>query len=993
MLYELFFQPIVTIFKYLYLALFSMTGKLGLSLILMSIVVNILLRPFSAWASKIQEKERRIQEILAPQIAEIKRKYHGAEQHSELSELYKRYAYNPLYAIRSGMDLFIQLLPLSAAYVMLSSLTILQGQSFAGISDLSRPDGLIFGINLLPIAMTVINFLTTLTAERFTRRERIQAFVIAILFFILLYNAPSALLVYWTSNNFIMLLKNLYAKTFGRAHEKISLVLSRQVSPENKLLKFVMFFVPCVLWSVYSCCFYKLYLNFAPDMIMEMNKNSMMITLMFIFIFAWMLFLNFTKYNFTLSEIIVRLSYILVGALLLIIISNIFTVRGNNYDLRLYARYRITFLLSVQLIYLLGAAFLSVPYEKAKKITDTLTGGNRNSLFFAVLVFMIFLFCLFYPALLYSSDQGFFPSSLLSTVISILKYGIGFLIASILLWTIFPIPVQNILAVLAAFGGCVAFINFFILTEDYGQLQTLQLNDNTLQIGMRGLLKDLTGITLSLIIIIICIKKRWIKFLINGFYILSFAMFAVFGYYYFTTPENKIINTALSEKVKLPEYHDRLWRFSKTKQNVVGFFFDAFTGDHLLRILEDDPTLREKLDGFIYFPDTVAPGACTALSTASIYGGAAYKPNTLNKAQPDKLITEKYADAFAFYPNVFSEKNYDTVIAGMSVLRKDQSKYLENKIKNLDSALLIYDAVWGYDYVPYWLQWATQRGFSLQNQDQQEYISRFSIFMALLRASPFTIRYRLYRAALSLKIMESVLSIGLKNWFLPNIAAIQFMGDFAHVDDDAPAFKMIYSCLSHVPWFMPSDDLFPVVDPYPDTNGQTVLVNGVFPEHYYTEKHIIYFLADFIASLKKLGIYDNTRIVVVSDHDFADSWKLQQNYTTFYDNTMIGTARPNSLLMFKDFNSHSPLKISDAFMSIEDTPSLLMDGIARADGIPTLNEIRKMSNPQQEAIRVRTHCRMPLRGEGETATQFNLDQGTFEIIGTVFNKENWKKIE
>ena len=329
MLYELFFEPIVTIFKYLYLALFSMTGKLGLSLILMSIVVNILLRPFSAWASRIQEKERRIQEILTPQIAEIKSKYQGSEQHSELSELYKRYAYNPLYAIRSGMDLFIQLLPLSAAYVMLSSLTILQGQSFAGISDLSRPDGLIAGINLLPIAMTLINFLTTLTTERFTRRERIQAFVIAILFFILLYNAPSALLVYWTSNNLIMLLKNLYAKTFGRAHEKISLVLSRQISPENKLLKFMMFLVPCVLWGVYSWYFYKLYLNFAPDMLVEMNKNSMMIAFMFIFIFAWMLFANFTKYNFTLSEIVVRFCYIVFGALLLVIFSN-----GGNFELK-----------------------------------------------------------------------------------------------------------------------------------------------------------------------------------------------------------------------------------------------------------------------------------------------------------------------------------------------------------------------------------------------------------------------------------------------------------------------------------------------------------------------------------------------------------------------------------------------------------------------------------------------------------------------------------
>lgn len=992
MLYDLFFQPIVVIFKYLYLALYSVTGKPGLSLILLSVAVNILMRPFLAWASRVQDKERKIQEILAPQIAEIKQNYHGAKQHSELSELYKRYAYNPLYAIRSGMDLFILLLPLSAAYVMLSSLTILRGQSFAGILDLSRPDGLLAGVNLLPILMTAINFLATMTTDRFTRRERLQAYFIAIFFLVILYKAPSALLVYWTSNNVIMLLKNLYSRYFGRVHERISLILNRQVSPTNWFMKFVMFFVPCALFAIYALYFYKLFLNFMPDTLVDIYKNSLMLSFMLIFVFVWMFFANFTRYSFTLHEILTRFVYVIFGAIFLLVLSSFFVVDNQNYDFRLYARYRTTFFLSLQAIYIFGAALLSVPYEKLENMTETLIDGKRISLFFAVIIFLINLFCVFYPALLYSSDPVFFPVSFFSTVIGVLKYGIGLLIVIIALWSMFTRPLQNIFALLAAFGGCVIFINFFVLTEDYGQLQTLQLNDVTLLIGLRGILKDFASIVLSLTIVAACIKKRWIRYLVNGFCVLSMGMIAMCGYYYITTPEYKSVDVAMAQsESKLPEYHDRLWRLSKNGQNVIGFFFDAFTGDHLLRILEESPELYEKLDGFVYFPDTVAVGACTALSTAAIYAGPEYKPNVLNKTQPNKTIIEKYAESFAFYPNVFSEKGYDVTLAGMSMLENTDAKYLENKIKNLDSALLLYGFVWGNDYVPNWMQWATEKGFSLKNETQREYVSQFSLFMALLRASPFSIRYRLYKLAAYLRIMESVLSVGLEGVFLPNIAAIQFMGDFVHADNAAPTFKMIYSSLSHIPWFLASDDLFPVADPYPDTIGQQVKVDGVLPEHYYTEKHLIHFLADFVESLKKLGVYDNTRIVVVSDHDYADSWKLYQDGNVFNDNATIGAARANALMMFKDFNSHAPLKISDALMSIEDTPSLLMDGIARADGIPTLDEIRKISDPIQESIRVRTHCRMPFRAT--TDTKFNLDAGIFEIKGTMFKKENWSRVE
>ena len=133
MLYNIFIQPLVIILRAIYLGINYFAGNLGISLMILSVVMNILLRPFTLWASRIQDDEREIQNILTPQINIIKQNFHGAEQYEKLRRLYKRYSYNPIYAIRSGLDLFVQLLPLMAAYIMLSELEILKGVSFFAI--------------------------------------------------------------------------------------------------------------------------------------------------------------------------------------------------------------------------------------------------------------------------------------------------------------------------------------------------------------------------------------------------------------------------------------------------------------------------------------------------------------------------------------------------------------------------------------------------------------------------------------------------------------------------------------------------------------------------------------------------------------------------------------------------------------------------------------------------------------------------------------------
>ena len=75
MLYNIFIQPLVIILRAIYLGINYFAGNLGISLMILSVVMSILLRPFIKWAAGVQDKERKIQNILSPQIAEIKKRF------------------------------------------------------------------------------------------------------------------------------------------------------------------------------------------------------------------------------------------------------------------------------------------------------------------------------------------------------------------------------------------------------------------------------------------------------------------------------------------------------------------------------------------------------------------------------------------------------------------------------------------------------------------------------------------------------------------------------------------------------------------------------------------------------------------------------------------------------------------------------------------------------------------------------------------------------
>jgi membrane protein insertase Oxa1/YidC/SpoIIIJ len=202
--------------KFAYLKIYALTSNFGISLLLLSLVSSMLMILLMRAAKKYPERESKVQGIISPMISKIKNESRGEERHHRISELYRKYAYHPILGLRSAIPVLIQLPFLFAAYIMLSNLSELKGVGFLFVRNLGAPDALLQGNNILPFIMTVVNMTTAIITVSFSSRDKMQACVIALLFLVLLYSAPSALLVFWTMNNITLLIRTVAKQIMRR---------------------------------------------------------------------------------------------------------------------------------------------------------------------------------------------------------------------------------------------------------------------------------------------------------------------------------------------------------------------------------------------------------------------------------------------------------------------------------------------------------------------------------------------------------------------------------------------------------------------------------------------------------------------------------------------------------------------------------------------------------------------------------------------------------
>ena len=217
-LYTILIYPVYLFVEFIFFtANIIADGNIGISIVLLSIGINIICLPMYNVAEQWQKKERTIQKRMKSKITDIKAVFKGDERYLMLSTYYRQNNYHSLYALRSMFALFIQIPFFIAAYKLLSDSSVMEKSSFLFFTDLGAPDKLFslgnISINVLPVVMTLINIAASAVYTKgLELKDKLTLYITALIFLVLLYNSPTGLVFYWTLNNIFSLLKNIFYK-------------------------------------------------------------------------------------------------------------------------------------------------------------------------------------------------------------------------------------------------------------------------------------------------------------------------------------------------------------------------------------------------------------------------------------------------------------------------------------------------------------------------------------------------------------------------------------------------------------------------------------------------------------------------------------------------------------------------------------------------------------------------------------------------------------
>ena len=381
---------------------------------------------------------------------------------------------------------------------------------------------------------------------------------------------------------------------------------------------------------------------------------------------------------------------------------------------------------------------------------------------------------------------------------------------------------------------------------------------------------------------------------------------------------------------------------SKTGKNVVVLMLDRAMGTQVPYIFNEKPELLDKFDGFTYYPNTISYGSRTRFGAPALYGGYEYTPERINERSSESLAS-KHNEALKVMPVIFGDNGYNVTICDPS--------YAGYK---LVPDLSIYD-----DY-PEFNCFNTNGRFSITGdniygQSSFEMTSRVhktrnrNLFcFSIMKISPILLQETLYDgglynesysetddafgSSLSQRLDGLSRSTGYRLEFIESYPVLTNLPAMTDIEENSlNTFLMMRNdtthseCLLQEPDYIPANSVdntaydVDMVSRY-TVDGKTMQMETEYQViHYHVNMAALLQLGKWFDFLRANDVYDNTRIILVSDH----GRDLGQ-----FDITCNGEDMEffMPLLMVKDFNA-TGFSVCEDFMTNGDVPSIATFGI------------------------------------------------------------------
>ena len=429
----------------------------------------------------------------------------------------------------------------------------------------------------------------------------------------------------------------------------------------------------------------------------------------------------------------------------------------------------------------------------------------------------------------------------------------------------------------------------------------------------------------TVVLIVLCflflrLWKRYGRYVTEAFLVGSLALGIMLGLNLHTIQANiSDMPTAHAEKNE-----QRKFPLSRHGKNVVVLMLDRAMGLYVPYLMQEKPELQKQFAGFTYYANTLAYGGHTVFGSPGLFGGYDYIPEEMNR-RPDISLREKHNEALRLMPVLFDEAGY-----AVTVSHVPYANYEKNPGLGI------------YDDHPRIRKFPTMSPFALETGAESIVSQNFRNFFcfAMVKVSPVLVQKFLYNDGgyngfgkqweqISISPTKAA---GLDMWLMRDYKELEALPDLAEIRDEGNTFLLMVNDTTHSAALFSEPDYAPAerIDntEYEAAHKDRFTVGGVTlrmdtvlqNQQYQCNMAALLLLGKWFDALRAEGLYDNTRIIIVSDHGsnvhHNDAFELTWGSG---DKTDLNWFYP--LLMVKDFGA-TEWKVSETFMTNADVPTL-----------------------------------------------------------------------
>lgn len=585
----------------------------------------------------------------------------------------------------------------------------------------------------------------------------------------------------------------------------------------------------------------------------------------------------------------------------------------------------------------------------AKFLLDTILARlvqskkERHSLFFISALSLFVLFGLTIPSTLISSSAAEFTglgshqnpfwyignTSLQAAAIFIFWFSC--------VYFLFNKRVQAMLAVGAAIFLLDALLNAFPFMLSYGDISaslTFLNVTNFKHLSPISLL-NILALLAAAVLAIVTFKAKKTQILSTAITILTLALFGSFAANSMAIHKNYEDAMAAAKRQQNKTNLEPIFRLSKNHPNVILIMLDRAASARIEECFNEDPNLNEEFSGFVFYDNVVSFNGHTLLGAPPLFGGYEYAPLEMQKAK-NKSRAQKINESQLVLPRIFNES------LGWSASVNDPVWINSSNYCDL-SFLQGYDIKGHQTIGTYAQEWYKSNPDAKDLDSTEEILKRNLLFFSLFRCSPICLREAVYLNGTYFNSKDNIKSA---KKIIDNYSVLDFLPELTDIEETkSGAYISLINELTHEAFFFEAPDYIPVLDS--KNHGTSILKDD---PTYHTQMAALKRVGEWFDFLKEKGVYDNSRIVVVSDHGgngLEDCMEQDLNLDARVKGEAYwGRGHYHPLLLFKDFNASGPMTKNMDFMTNADAPSLLLKGLAEQPQNPfTQKEIPLDTTP------------------------------------------------